>query len=294
MPRDSSSSAYQAPFAPGHGTEWDPVSSLHMPTQQSTAVGESASWPQFLGPAAALSAEDPDTMAGFGDYNYAHGCSGLNINSFIPAEHPGAMRQLGDYIQDFTTHISSVHPNIMEKLDNTPITNRVSSLLGIDPNGTSPSFDGGDPATRSIANAPSSNNGWTKEQDKLLMSLKAQGLGYSAIQDEMRKQFGWTRNKNVLVKRFAVLKKRCKPQIKTRIVRDISKKITPEIIKAVGKELEKVTSSGSNNIATELEDLVPLRLPEFLERNTHKSSIRALNLKKTETAPRTSPFRDYA
>ncbi|RKL28954.1 hypothetical protein BFJ72_g12178 [Fusarium proliferatum] len=98
------------------------------------------------------------------------------------------------------------------------------------------------------------------------MSLKAEGLGYSAIQDEMRKKFGWTRNKNVLVKRFAVLKKRCKPQIKTRIVRDISKKITPEIIKAVGKELEKVTSSGSSSIATELEDLVPLRLPEFLER----------------------------
>ncbi|KAF4439228.1 hypothetical protein FACUT_4305 [Fusarium acutatum] len=155
--------------------------------------------------------------------------------------------------------------------DDFPSTNQasfepVSSLLGIDANESSPSFDGGGPSAQWIASTPSSNSGWTKEQDKLLMSLKAQGLGYSAIQDEMRKEFGWTRNKNVLVKRFAVLKKRCKPQIKTRIVRDISKKITPEIIKAVGKELEKVTSSGSNSIATELEDLVPLRLPEFLER----------------------------
>jgi hypothetical protein len=81
------------------------------------------------------------------------------------------------------------------------------------------------------------------------------------------------------------LKKRCKPQIKTRvsiafityfdivaaywlysqIVRDISKRITPEIIKAVGKELEKVTSSDSNNVAAELEDLVHLKFPEFLE-----------------------------
>ncbi|KLO85631.1 uncharacterized protein FFB20_11676 [Fusarium fujikuroi] len=266
MPRDDYSSVYQAPFAPSHGTKWNSVPSLHMPALQSNALAESAGWPQLLGPAAALSGENPDIMAGVGDYNYPHGFSGLNINSFITAEDPGATRQLGDYIQDFTTHMSSVHPNVMEKLDNTPITNRASSLLGIDPNGPSPSFDGGDPMTQSIANPPSSNNGWTNEQDKLLMRLKAQSLGYSAIQEEMRKKFGWTRNKNVLVKRFAVLKKRYKPQIKTRIVRDISKKITPEIIKAVGKELEKVTSSGSNSIATELEDLVPLRLPEFLER----------------------------
>ncbi|KAG5811549.1 hypothetical protein H9Q74_004642 [Fusarium xylarioides] len=266
MPRnDYTPSANQAPLAPGYSTEWTSTPSFPMPALQSNAMAESPDWFQFLGPAAALSGEDPDTTAGSGDFNYAQGFNGLNLNGFIPAEHPGAAGQMVDNSQDLATYMSSVHPNVMEKLDNSP-TNPASSLPRIDANEPSPSFDSGGPSTQWIPSTPSSNTGWTKEQDKLLMSLKAQGLGYSTIQDEMRKQFGSTRNKNVLVKRFAVLKKRCKPQIKTRIVRDISKKITPEIIKAVGKELEKVTSSGSNSIATELEDLVPLRLPEFLER----------------------------
>ncbi|CVK94455.1 uncharacterized protein FMAN_03551 [Fusarium mangiferae] len=266
MPRNDFPSAIQAPISPGYSADWPLMPYRPGSSQQSNALAGSAGWLQFLGPAAASSGEDPDTMAGVGDFNYAQRFNGLSLNGFIPVEHPGVMGHVGDYSQDFATHMSSVHPNVMGKLDSIPIANQASPLLGIDPNRTYPSFDGGDPATQSIESPPSSNNGWTKEQDKLLMSLKAQGLGYSAIQDEMRKQFGWTRNKNVLVKRFAVLKKRCKPQIKTRIVRDISKKITPDIIKAVGKELEKVTSSGSNSIATELEDLVPLRLPEFLER----------------------------
>ncbi|KAF5575073.1 hypothetical protein FPANT_11479 [Fusarium pseudoanthophilum] len=265
MTHDDYPSANQVPFAPGYSSEWS-FPPLPMPAPQSNALAESAGWPQFLDPAAALSAVDPDTMAGAGNFNYAQGFNDLSLNGFVPTEHPGAAGQVGDCSQDFATYMSPVHLNVIEKLDDNPTNGPVSSLLGIDANESSPSFDGGGPSTQSSASTPSSNNGWTKEQDKLLMSLKAQGLGYSAIQDEMRKQFGSTRNKNVLVKRFAVLKKRYKPQIKTRIVRDISKKITPEIIKAVGKELEKVTSSGSNSIATELEDLVPLRLPEFLER----------------------------
>lgn len=254
-------SANQAPFASGYSTEWNSIPPLPMPALQPNALAESAVWSQFFDSAAALSTVDPDTMAGVGDFNYAQGFNDLNLNGFNPSQHPGATGEVADYSQDLASYVSSLHPNV----DNTVIANQASPFLGIDANESSPSFDGG-PSTQSIASTPSSSNGWTKEQDKLLMSLKAQGLGYSAIQDEMRKQFGSTRNKNVLVKRFAVLKKRCKPQIKTRIVRDISKKITPEIIKAVGKELEKVTSSGSNSIATELEDLVPLRLPEFLER----------------------------
>ncbi|KAF5709531.1 hypothetical protein FMUND_10020 [Fusarium mundagurra] len=266
MPRDDTSSTNQATFEPGYSTEWNSIPPLPMPALQPNAQAESPVWPQFLDPAAALSGEHPDIMAGVGDFNYAQGFNDLNLDGFIPGEHPGSTGQAADFSQAFAKYMPSFHPNVMEKLNNTPITNPVSSLLGIDGNESSPSFDGGGPSTQSAASTPSSNIGWTKEQDKLLMSLKARGLGYSAIQDEMTKQFGWTRNKNVLVKRFAVLKKRCKPQIKTRIVRDISKKITPEIIKAVGKELEKVTSSGSNSIATELEDLVPLRLPEFLER----------------------------
>ncbi|KAF5968346.1 hypothetical protein FCOIX_11464 [Fusarium coicis] len=266
MPHDDYPSANQVPFAPGYSTEWNSVPPPPMPALQPNALAESAGWSHFLDPAAALSAIDPGTMAGVNDFNYAQGFNGLNLNGFIPSEHPGATGQVGDYSQDLATYLPSRHPDVMEKLDNTLITNPVSPLSGIGANEPSPSFDGGGPSTQASASTPSSNNGWTKEQDTLLMSLKAQGLGYSAIQDEMRKKFGSTRNKNVLVKRFAVLKKRYKPQIKTRIVRDISKKITPEIIKAVGKELEKVTSSGSNSIATELEDLVPLRLPEFLER----------------------------
>ncbi|KAF5575374.1 hypothetical protein FPCIR_13171 [Fusarium pseudocircinatum] len=262
MPRDDYPSANQAPFALSCSNEWNSAPSLPIPSLQSNALAGSAGWPQFFGPVAGV---DSDMMAEV-DFNYDQRLNGLNLNVLIPTEHPGALGQVADYSQQLGTYVSSVQPNVMETLDDATTTNRVSSLLGIDTNGTSPNVDGGDPTTHSIASAPSGNGGWTKEQDKLLMSLKAQGLGYSAIQDEMRKEFGWTRNKNVMVKRFAVLKKRCKPQIKTRIVRDISKKITPEIIKAVGKELEKVTSSGSNSIATELEDLVPLRLPEFLER----------------------------
>ncbi|KAF5551099.1 hypothetical protein FNAPI_7498 [Fusarium napiforme] len=258
MTHDDYPSANQVPFAPGYSSEWNAVPPLPMPAN---ALAESTVWPQFSDPAAALSGVDPDTMAGAGDLNYAQGFNGLNLSGFIPSERPGAVGEGANYSQDLASYMSSLHPNV----DNTVIANQASPLLGIDANESTPSFDGG-PFTPPIASTPSSSNGWTKEQDKLLMSLKAQGLGYSAIQDEMRKQFGSTRNKNVLIKRFAVLKKRYKPQIKTRIVRDISKKITPEIIKAVGKELEKVTSSGSNSIATELEDLVPLRLPEFLER----------------------------
>ncbi|TVY72999.1 hypothetical protein Focb16_v011490 [Fusarium oxysporum f. sp. cubense] len=269
MPRDDYPSANQALFTPDYNTEWNPVPSLPMPALQSNALAESDGWPQFLGPAAALSVSTPDIMAKVGDFNYAQRLNSFNLNAPVPTGHPSAMGEVGNYNQELTSYMPSVHPNGnygMKMLDNTPTTNRAPYLLGIDANGASPSFDGGDSTTQSIASAPSSNSGWTKEQDNFLMNLKAQGLGYSAIQDEMRKEFGWTRNKNVLVKRFAVLKKRCKPQIKTRIVRDISKRITPEIIKAVGKELEKVTSSGSNSIAAELEDLVPLRLPEFLER----------------------------
>ncbi|KAF5238950.1 hypothetical protein FANTH_10122 [Fusarium anthophilum] len=261
MQRDDYPSINQAPFEPGFSAEWNSTPSLPTPALPSNAVAESAGWFQSLGPAAALPGEDPDTMARVSNFNYAQRFNGLNLNGLIPAEHPGATGQVEDYNQDFARYLSSMQPSIVGQLT----ANRAPSLV-IDANEASPSFDAGDPATQSIASTPSNNVGWTKEQDKLLMSLKAQGLGYSAIQDEMRKEFGWTRNKNVLVKRFAVLKKRCKPQIKTRIVRDISKKITPEIIKAVGKELEKVTSSGNNSIATELEDLVPLRLPEFLER----------------------------
>ncbi|KAF5667004.1 hypothetical protein FDENT_12203 [Fusarium denticulatum] len=238
MPHDDYPSANQVPIAPGYSTEWNSIPPLPMPALQPNALAESAVWPQFLDPAAALSAVDPDTMAnvGAGDFNYAQGFNSLNLNGFIPTERPGAAGQLGDYSQDLATYMPSIPPDVMEKLDNTPITNPVSSLLGIDANESSPSFDRGGPSTQFTAGTPSINNGWTKEQDKLLMSPKTQGLGYSAIQDEMRKEFGSTRNKNVLVKRFAVLKKRCKPQIKTRIVRDISKKITPEIIKAVGKK----------------------------------------------------------
>lgn len=220
MPRDDYPSADQAPFAPGYSTEWNPIPSPPLSALHSNALAESAVWPQFLSPAAASYGEDPDTMAGVGDFNYAQRFNGLNLNGFIPAEHPGAMGPVGDYSQDFATYMSPVHPNVMGKPHSVPITNQASPLLGVDPNRPHTSFDGGDPATQSIASPPSSNNGWTKEQDKLLMSLKAQGLGYSAIQDEMRKQFGCTRNKNVLVKRFAVLKKRCKPQIKTRVSRN--------------------------------------------------------------------------
>ncbi|KAF5584717.1 uncharacterized protein FSUBG_12680 [Fusarium subglutinans] len=257
MQRDDYPSIDQAPFEPGFSAEWNSISSLPTPALPSNALAESAGWFQSLGPAAALSGDDPNTMAGV----YARGFNGLSLNGFIHTEHPGATGQAVDHSQDFAKSMSSVHPSIMEQL----ITKRAPSFTVIDANEASPSYGGGDPTTQSIASTPSSNTGWTKEQDKLLMSLKAQGLGYSAIQDEMRKEFGWTRNKNVLVKRFAVLKKRCKPQIKTRIIRDISRKITPEIVKAVGKELEKVTSSGSNSISTELEDLVPLRLQELVE-----------------------------
>lgn len=219
MPRKDPPSTIQAPIAPGHSADW-PLMPYHPgSSQQSNALAGSAGWLQFFGPTAALSGEDPGTMAGVGDFNYAQRFNGLNLNGFVPAEHPG-VGQGGDYSQDFATYMPPVHSHVMEKLDSIPINNQASPLLGIDPNGPYPSFDGGDPATQSIESPPSSNNGWTKEQDKLLMSLKAQGLGYSAIQDEMRKQFGWTRNKNVLVKRFAVLKKRCKPQIKTRVSRN--------------------------------------------------------------------------
>ncbi|SCO85986.1 uncharacterized protein FRV6_10113 [Fusarium oxysporum] len=234
MPRDEYPSANQALFTPGYNTEWNPVPSFPMPTLQSNALAESDGWPQFLGPAAALSVSTPDIMAKVGDFNYAQRLNSFNLNAPVPTGHPSAMGEVGNYNQEFTSYMPSVHPNGNYGMK-MPLTL---------PPLTEPHLF------------------W----DNFLMNLKAQGLGYSAIQDEMRKEFGWTRNKNVLVKRFAVLKKRCKPQIKTRIVRDISKRITPEIIKAVGKELEKVTSSGSNSIAAELEDLVPLRLPEFLER----------------------------
>ncbi|KAF4497188.1 hypothetical protein FAGAP_6647 [Fusarium agapanthi] len=186
MPRDDYPSIDQAPFEPGYSTKWNSIPSLPMPALQSNALTESAGWFQSLGPGAALSGEDPDTMAGVGDFNYALCFNGLNLNGFIPAEHPGATGQVGDYNQDFAKYLSSVNPSIVKQL----IANRAPSFLAIDANEASPSFDGGDPATQSIASTPSSNIGWTKEQDKLLMSLKAQCLGYSAIQDEMRKEFG--------------------------------------------------------------------------------------------------------
>ncbi|KAF4944170.1 hypothetical protein FGADI_12883 [Fusarium gaditjirri] len=266
MPRDNFSSASEASFRPVYNTEWDSTPPLVMPTLQSNALTEYNGWPQFFGPASVLPGVGPDMVANVRDFHYAQRLNDFDTNAFNATDHPSAMKEVENFNQEVTGYMPSVHPNVTEKLDNTLTTNRASSLLGIDLSGASPGFDGGDSTTNSIANTPSSNIGWTKEQDKCLMSLKAQGLGYSAIQDEMRKEFGWTRNKNMLVKRFAALKKRYKPQIKTRVVRDISKRITPEIIKAVGKELEKVTSSGSSNIAAELEDLVPLRLPEFLER----------------------------
>lgn len=220
MSHDDYLSASQVPSLPGNSTDWTSISPLPMSALQSNALAESAGWPQFLGPAAALSREDQDTMAGVGDFNYAQHLNGSNLLLFIPAENPGVTGQVVDCNQEFATYMPSIHPNVKEKLNNTPVTNRASSLLRIDADGFSPSFGEGDPTTQSIASGPSSNNGWTEEQDKLLMSLKAQGLVYSAIQDEMRKAFGWTRNKNVLVKRFAVLKKRCKPQIKTRVSRN--------------------------------------------------------------------------
>ncbi|KAG4255428.1 hypothetical protein FPRO04_03960 [Fusarium proliferatum] len=267
MSRDDCPSANQIPFAPGYSTGWTSTPSIPISSLQSNALENPAGPSQFLGPAAVLSREDRDSMAVVGGVNYAQHFNDSNLLVFISPENPSVTRQVVDCNQGFETYMSSIYPTVMEKLDNTPTINQASPLRGVNAiGGTFPSFDREDSTTQSIASPPLSNNGRTKEQDKLLMSLKAEGLGYSAIQDEMRKKFGWTRNKNVLVKRFAVLKKRCKPQIKTRIVRDISKKITPEIIKAVGKELEKVTSSGSSSIATELEDLVPLRLPEFLER----------------------------
>lgn len=36
-------------------------------------------------------------------------------------------------------------------------------------------------------------------------------------------------------------------------------------MKAVGKELEKVPAADGNNVAAELEDLMLLKFPEFLE-----------------------------
>ncbi|KAF4442453.1 hypothetical protein F53441_11739 [Fusarium austroafricanum] len=257
------SSANQTSPASAESTEWDTNPTLPMRLLQSNNLEESDGWPPFFDPTAAWSGVNPDMMGKVGDFNYNQGLNGLDLNPFMVAPmHPSAMSGVGNYDPGF---MASMHPNVAGEADRTSATNQASSVLGIDANGGSSSFDQAESTTQPTPNTPSGNNTWTKQEDKFLMGLKAQGLSYSAIQDEMRKEFGWTRNKNVLVKRFAVLKKRCKPQIKTRIVRDISKRITPEIIKAVGKELEKVTSSDSNNIAAELEDLVPLKLPEFLE-----------------------------
>lgn len=246
MPRDDYPFANQALFTPGYNTEWNPVPSLPMPTLQSNALAESDGWPQFLGPAAALSVSTPDIMAKVGDFNYAQRLNSFNLNAPVPTGHPSAMGEVGNYNQEFTSYMPSVHPNGnygMKMLDNTPTTNRAPSLLVIDANGASPSFDGGDSTTQSIASAPSSNSGWTKEQDNFLMNLKAQGLGYSAIQDEMRKEFGWTRNKNVLVKRFAVLKKRCKPQIKTRVSMNHLHRLL-QVINAVSSRLFEIYPKG--------------------------------------------------
>jgi hypothetical protein len=110
-----------------------------------------------------------------------------------------------------------MNPDVAGGANHTSTTNQASQILGIDANGGPSSFDQPEPTTQQTQNTPSGNTTWTKQEDKFLMGAKAQGLSYSDIQVEMRKEFGSTKNKNVLCKRFAVLKKRCKPQIKTRV-----------------------------------------------------------------------------
>ncbi|KAH7252702.1 hypothetical protein BKA59DRAFT_554992 [Fusarium tricinctum] len=262
MPQLDKSLSNQIPPTSAESTKWDPT--LLMRPPQSNTLEEFLNWRSLFDSTPPLSEGNPDLMSQVGGLNYNQGLNDFNYNSFMTAtaSNPGPVSGVGGYDPGF---MISMIPNVAGEANHTSVTPQSSPLPSIDDNGGPSSFDQAEPTSQPTPNTLSGSIAWTKQEDKCLMSLKLQGLSYSDIQEEMRKEFGWTRNKNVLGKRFAVLKKRSKPQIKTRIVRDISKRITPEIIKAVGKELEKVTSSDSNNVAAELEDLVHLKFPEFLE-----------------------------
>lgn len=260
------SSSNQALPTSAESFEWDMNTAQPMHSLQPNTFVKPDGWYHFFDSAAPRPEGNPHLISKFVDVSYnGQGFAGPNFNPFMDAAatmNPSPVSGVGDYDAGF---MPSMNPNVSGGPNYTSPTMQASPIISIDDNGCPSSFDQAEPTSQPTPNTPSGNIAWTKQEDKSLMSLKLQGLSYSDIQDEMRKEFGWTRNKNVLGKRFAVLKKRSKPQIKTRIVRDISKRITPEIIKAVGKELQKVTSSDSNNVAAELEDLVHLKFPEFLE-----------------------------
>jgi hypothetical protein len=205
MPRLDKSISNQIPPTSAESNEWDPI--ILMRPLQSNTLEESDGWPPF-DPTTALSRPNPDMVVNVGDLNYNQGLNGLNFNAFMAAAapmNPSPMSGVGDYDPGFMSSMSS------------NVAGGASSILGIDTIGGPSSFDQAEPTTQPTPSTSSGNIAWTKQEDKCLMSLKLQGLSYSDIQDEMRREFGWTRNKNVLGKRFAVLKKRSKPQIKTRV-----------------------------------------------------------------------------
>ncbi|KIL89196.1 hypothetical protein FAVG1_07590 [Fusarium avenaceum] len=264
MPELEKSLSNQIPPASAESIKWDPI--LYMrPPPQSNTLEESDGWFTVPDHTTTWFRASQDTVIKVGDMDYRQELLGLNFNSYMAAGpmHPSPISGVGDYDSGY---MPSMNPNIAGGPNHTSATMQASPILSIDDNGGPSSFDQAEPTSQPTPNTLSGSSiAWTKQEEKCLMSLKLQGLSYSDIQEEMRKEFGWARNKNVLGKRFAFLKKRSKPQIKTRIVREVSRKITSDIIKAVGKELEKVTSSDSNNVAAELEDLMHLKFPEFLE-----------------------------
>ncbi|KAG5661357.1 hypothetical protein KAF25_005479 [Fusarium avenaceum] len=254
----------QNPPTTAESTQWDTTTDLPLRSLESNALEDSNDWRLFYNSTAPLSEANSDPMSRVGDINYSQGLDDANFNSFTAAAamNPSPMSGVGDYDPGFMAHMN---PYIPGRGHHTSGTSQASPFISIDDSGDLPSFNHPEPTTQPTPSTVSGNIAWTKEEDKCLMSLKIQGLSYSDIQDEMRKEFGWTRNKNVLGKRFAILKKRSKPHIKARIFRDISKRLTPEIVKDVAKELQKITPSDRNNIAAELEDEVHLKLPQFLE-----------------------------
>jgi hypothetical protein len=211
------SSSNQAPPTSAESTEWDTNPALPIRPLQSNTLEESDGWPPFFDHTAAWSGVNPDMMGKVDDFNYNQGLNGVNFNTFMAAAaamHPSGMSGVGDYDPGFMV---SMNPNVAGGANHTSATNQASPVLGIHAVGGPSSFDQAEPTTQPTQNTPSGNTAWTKQEDKVLLSLKAQGFSYSDIQDEMWKEFGSTKNRNVLCKRFALLKKRCKPQIKTRV-----------------------------------------------------------------------------
>jgi hypothetical protein len=218
MAQLNKSSANQPPATAAESTEWDPIT-LMRPFQANT-LEEFDGWTPFFDPTAEWSRADMVGKVGY--LNYDQGLDDLNFDPFMAAAaaaaaaamNPSAMSGIGDYDPGL---MASMNPDVAGGANHTSATNQASQILGIDANGGPSSFDQAESATQQTQNTPSGNTTWTKQEDKFLMGAKAQGLSYSDIQVEMRKEFGSTKNKNVLCKRFAVLKKRCKPQIKTRV-----------------------------------------------------------------------------